>query len=628
VRTRRKNPYPPRIFVLTMRTQKPVAALILALLMLGLPLAAAQPPAGGDSTTITESEAWTEDGSMNGHVVVSDGAVLTVSANISMATGSSITVENGGQLVLTNGALLSDDLNAGLMVNSMFASLSLNFGDLADDGVLQLKFDHVIDADSKMNVSLGNETVNASGVDTVQFDAPLNGTDLVITFDSYYFTPTYVLWAKAIYGGGNTETLLAQDIEASDAPLYWFQSGFDIHAHGDLTVTSSTLSGANLHCEALCQFDSAELVGSAPVDAATTATVSVIDSLITGSRTDEDIILHDEATIVYTNSQGTGGTTDAWIRLLSERTLTTNIPNGSLDIYDLGWGAADWNDLTDENGNIVLVDQGATNEHKRIVAWMDGNGVEHQEDASITLSISSSWGVFSSTIDAPTTSTGNIELALPFIQVSAVAPETDVGVANKSVSGMVTVSNTGTTDASSINIWCYEGDDIADTTQLVVSLAPGETKDVPFTWYVYSAGDAALTCKPLLPSALDGIADLVVDADGATSSMVTWEYAEEVEEAPLLIWIVAIAGFMGLALFIASQSRKQEKEYVTYAESDEDADDTEDEEPEDEPKEETEEGSDEAGDDAEDEEPEDSEESDEASPSSIYDLQSEDEDED
>lgn len=593
-----------------MRTHKPVAALILALLMLGLPLAAAQPPAGGDSTTITESEAWTEDGSMNGHVVVRDGAILTVSANISMATGSSITVENGGQLVLTNGALLSDDLNAGLMVNSMFASLTLNFGDLADDGVLQLKFDHVIDADSKMNVSLGNETVNASGLDTIQFDAPLNGTDLVITFDSYYFTPTYVLWAKAIYGGGNTETLLAQEIEASDAPLYWFQSGFDIHAHGDLTVTSSTLSGANVHCEALCQFDSAELVGSAPVDAATTATVSVMDSLITGSRTDEDIILHDEASIVYTNSQGTGGTTDAWIRLLSERTLTTNIPNGSLDIYDLGWGAADWNDLTDENGNIVLVDQGATNEHKRIVAWMDGNGVEHQEDASITLSISSSWGVFSSTIDAPTTSSGNIELDLPFIQISAVAPEADVAVANKSVSGMVTVSNTGATDASSISIWCYEGDDIADTTQMVVSLAPGETKDVPFTWYVYSAGDAALTCKPLLPSALNGIADLVVDADGATSSMVTWEYAEEVEDAPILIWIAAIAGFMALALFIASQNRKQEKEYVTYADSNEEV---------------PEEGSNEDAEDAEDKE---SEETDEASTSSIYELQPEDEDED
>ena len=145
---------------------------------------------------------------------------------------------------------------------------------------------------------------------------------------------------------------------------------------------------------------------------------------------------------------------------------------------------------------------------------------------------------------------------------------------------------------------------------MVVSLAPGETKDVPFTWYVYSAGDAALTCKPLLPSALNGIADLVVDADGATSSMVTWEYAEEVEDAPILIWIAAIAGFMALALFIASQNRKQEKEYVTYADSDEEV---------------PEEGSEEDAEDAEDEE---SEETDEASTSSIYDGQPEDEDED
>ena len=610
-----------------MRTRQPVAAFLLTLLLLGLPLATAMPPAEGDSNTITESETWTEDGSMNGHVVVSDGAVLTVSANISMATGSSITVENGGQLVVTNGALLSDDLNAGLMVNSMFASLTLNFGDLADDGVVQLKFDHVIDADSKMNVILGNETVNASGLDTVQFDAPLNGTDLVITFDSYYFTPTYVLWAKAIYGGGNTETLLAQEINASSAPLYWFQSGFDIHAHGDLTVTSSTVSGANIHCEALCQFDSAELVGSAPVDAATTASVSVVNSLITGSRTDEDIVLHDEASIVYTNSQGTGGTTDAWIRLLSERTLTTNIPNGSLDIYDLGWGAADWNDLTDANGDIVLVDQGATNEHKRIVAWMDGNGVEHQEDAKITLSISSSWGLFSSTIDAPTTSSGNIELALPFVEVTAVTPETDVGVANKSVSGMITVSNTGAANASSVSIWCYEGDEIADTTQMVVSLAPDETKDVPFTWYVYSAGDAALTCKPLLPSALNGIADLVVNGDGATSSMVAWEYGEEIEDAPILIWMVAVAGFMALALFIASQSRKERKEYAIYADSEDEVEETE--EPEEESKEESAEDETEDSEEIEDgNEDEEVEDVDEAPTSSIYDLQPGTEDED
>jgi len=551
-----------------MRTRIHPVTLLLSLLLLTAPLAAAAPPTGGDSNTITDSETWTEDAHMNGHVVVADGATLNVNANITMETGSSITVEDGGQLVVTNGALLSDDLNAGLMVNSMFASLTINFGDLADEGVLQLKLDHTIDANSKMNITLGDETVNASGLDMVSFDAPLNDTDLVITFDSYYFTPTYVLWAKAIYGGGNTDTLLAQDIEAADAPLYWFQSGFDIHAHGDMTVTSSTISGAKIICEGLCKFDNAELVGSAPVEAATTSSVAVLNSIISGSRSDEDIILHDQAQITYTNSQGTGGTTDAWVRLLSQRSLSTNIPNGSLDLYDIGYRANDWNDLTDENGNIVFVEAGATNEWKRMIEWMDGDGVVHQEDASITLSITSSWGIFSQTIDAPTTAEGSMELALPYVAVTSVSPESTMAVANKSVSGMVSVSNTGDADVSGVSIWCYNGGEVVDTTQIVVSLTAGESKDVPFTWYMYEAGDATLTCKPLLPSALNGISTLVVDTTGADSELVTWEYEEEIEEFPLIIWIVVALGFAGLALVIATQARKQAtaKSYTAYEE--------------------------------------------------------------
>ena len=581
-----------------MRTRIHPVALLLSLLLLTAPLAAAAPPTGGDSNTITDSETWTEDAHMNGHVVVADGATLNVNANITMETGSSITVEDGGQLVITNGALHSDDLNAGLMVNSMFATLTINFGDLADEGVLQLKLDHTIDANSKMNITLGDETVNASGLDMVSFDAPLNDTDLVITFDSYYFTPTYVLWAKAIYGGGNTETLLAQDIDAADAPLYWFQSGFDIHAHGDITVTSSTISGAKITCEGLCQFDNAELVGSAPVEAASTSSVSVINSIISGSRSDEDIILHDQAQITYTNSQGTGGTTDAWVRLLSQRSLSTNIPNGSLDLYDIGYRANDW---------------------KRMIEWMDGDGVVHQEEASITLSITSSWGTFSQTFNASHLNLpeNSMELALPYVAVTSVSPESTTAVANKSVSGMVSVSNTGDADVSGVSIWCYNGDEVVDTTQIVVSLKAGESKDVPFTWYMYQAGDATLTCKPLLPSALNGISTLVVDATGADSEIVTWEYEEEIEEFPLIIWIVVALGFAGLALVIATQARKQAtaKSYTAY-EEDLDGDDGLEEAVADETPEESEEA----------EEETDEDEGVEEKASSIYDLKPESED--
>lgn len=540
------------------------ALLMMTLLLMSSMAASASPPSNGDSTTVQTNEAWTEDTRMDGHVTVESGNTLTVSANITMATGSSITVEDGGQLVLTNGALLSENLNAGLRVevNSFVpAVLTLNFGDIAESGVVQLKLNHVVADGVKVNFTYGETTVNASGSDTVEFDVPLNGTDLEISVETAYFTPTYVLWAKAIHSGGDTMTIPAQDISASEAPLYWFQSGFDLHAHGDLTVTSSTILGGNISCAAICSFDGTSLTGSAPIHAASTSTVSVLNSIISGSRTDEDIVLHDEAGITYTNSQGTGGTTDAWVRILSQRTLSTNIPNGSLDIYNIGYNANDWNDLTDANGDIVLVGPGETNENKRMVAWMDGNGVVHEEEATITLSISSSWGTFSKTIDAPTTSTGTIELDLPFITVTAVAPETTVGVANKSVSGTVTVENTGSAAASGVNVWCYEGEDIADTTQMVVSLGAGESKEIPFTWYVYTSGEATLTCKPLLPTALDGIAGAVHDDAGAASEPVTWSYEEEVEEFPLIILIVVLVGFGGLALYISAQSKKTREDF-------------------------------------------------------------------
>jgi hypothetical protein len=140
---------------------------------------------------------------------------------------------------------------------------------------------------------------------------------------------------------------------------------------------------------------------------------------------------------------------------------------------------------------------------------------------------------------------------------------------------------------------------------------------------MYEAGDAALTCKPLLPSALNGIADLVVDDAGATSEVVTWEYQEEVEEFPLIIWIVAIAGFMGLALVIASQSRKvaEAKSYTAHEEASIEDDETlesDDDGAEDE--------SVEIEENAEADDEEVPEEMEEESTSSIYDLQPESED--
>lgn len=525
----------------------------------------AQPPSGGETLTMTQDTTWAENATMNGHVVVESGATLTVTSNITMVEGSSITVADGGSLVLQSGSLTSDNLGAGRMVNSLpTTSVSVQFGNLSDDGVVQLHFDHTIPANTLFNVSLGNTTINASGESTVQFNTPLDGESLTFTFTSYYFTPTYLQWAQAIYGGGSTVRLQATDIQSTNAPLYWFDSGYDLEINGHLNVVNSEIRGANISCQNHCRFTSATLTGSAPVMVANATSMEIIDSFVTGSRTDEDIVLHDEATVVYTNTVGTGGTTDAWVRLLTERVIDTNIPGGSLDISGIGWSGSNWNDLTDANGNVVLVSNQATNEHKRIVEWMDGDGVEHAENASITLSITSNWGVFSTTVPAPRTSHGSINLQLPYIDVVEMEPEAITATVNSSIGFMLTVRNTGTADATA-NFRCYVGENDADTapSTIAVTVGAGDTEVVPVTWYGYTAGDVDLTCRPFLPTALDAISDEVHDAEGATMASINWQYAEEIEDAPILIYATFVLTFVVIALGVA-RARKPEMEPKTY----------------------------------------------------------------
>lgn len=543
------------------------ALLLTAMLLMMSSTAWAQPPTDGTTTTVSEDLTWSDDASMNGHVVVEDGATLTVEGHITMEAGSSITVNEGGELNLQGGSLTGESLDAGRMVNSVpTTAITVNFGDLAETGVVQLQFDHTIASGVNFNVSFGDETQNLSGEDSVQFNAPLNGTSLTFTFTSYYFTPTYLTWAQAIHSGGSTVRHQAMDIASENAPLYWFGAAFDITVNGQLNAEASNITGANISCQHHCRFNGANLVGSAPVHVANATSLEMVGSTVAGSRTDEDIVLHDEATIIYTNNVGTGGTTDAWIRLLSERVIQTNIPGGSLDITGIGWSASQWNDLTDDQGRIVLVAGEATNEHKRIVEWMDGQGNLGSEAANITLSITSNWGVFSTTVPAPRTAFGTINLDLPFVSITALEPEDITATVNSSLGFMMTVENTGDA-AVTANVRCYMNGNDADTapSTITVSVDAGGSTEVPVTWYAYEAGDLELTCRPFLPNALSALSDDVADMDGLTMAPINWQYADEVEDAPILIWATAVVVFGAIALGVAraSKGRMSAKDYGT-----------------------------------------------------------------
>ena len=93
-----------------MRASIALVALMMTATVLLIPTSIAEAQNDGSTQTITSSEVWTSDATLDGDVVVGSGGVLTIDSNIDVATDSTITIEQGGSLIL-NGQLNALDSN-------------------------------------------------------------------------------------------------------------------------------------------------------------------------------------------------------------------------------------------------------------------------------------------------------------------------------------------------------------------------------------------------------------------------------------------------------------------------------------------------------------------------------------
>jgi hypothetical protein len=294
------------------------------------------------------------------------------------------------------------------------------------------------------------------------------------------------------------------------------------------------------------------LIGSAPINVEDGASIVVNSSSIIGSRTGEDIIVHDLAEIIYTDNQGTGGYTDGWIRLLSQRQIQTNSGNITVHQTGIGYGSSPGDDLTDSNG---LIDIGRS-EWKRIVEWVDENGVYHSEDAELVFTLSTGWGDFTTTVSAPQTPTAVINIPLPYIEVVSIDAEDTTAEVDKKIGAMVTVRNTGDATAT-VNIWCYVGDNLTETTALTTTLTAGEEKVLPVSWWANTDGPQVLNCRTLIPDVLQSIAGNVTNVEGGNSQEVGWYIGEETEDKPFIIYgVLVVIIVIATALFARNASAK------------------------------------------------------------------------
>lgn len=503
------------------------------------------------SMTVTGTETWNASQPIDLDLIITDGGSLFIDDATTVSQGVTITVEEGASLTV-NGDLLGDDYDAGLLIYND-TEINLNFGDIAETGQVRINLDHIIPDTAMFNITIGDETRDAVGSDYVDIPATLNGTPLVVEFHVYYFFASQVTSVQALHSGSSgTDTINAEDLNHIGGSLKWNSAAFTLNAHGSVSIINATIGGADLTCAGSCSMTGATATGSAPIHVTDSGSLSVDESMIQGSRTDEDIIVHDTGQITYTDSSGTGGFTDAWIRLLSQRALHTNSGNITVHATGLGYYGSTVDNITNEDGHVNY----ALSEHARIVEWVDGDGVYHKEDAEILLTLSSSWGDYATTIVAPMIPIETAAVPLPYIDVVSIDMEDNTGYTNMGLSGDVVIENSGDASVSGVSFWCYVGDELQDTSQLTISLEPGETKTIYVTWRTSTAGVESLECKPLIPNVLKSITSDVSNINGATSQEVSWSVAEETEDQPWIIFAMLLVVVLGGAWVVSNQATK------------------------------------------------------------------------
>ena len=523
----------------------------------------ASPPSQGDTVTVSDSVTWT-DGTFDGEIIIQNGGELQWTGDVDVREGSKIIVEEGGMLQLDSAHLKGENAASTLLIYDA-TEIEID-AEIADtSATMTLYFNVDVPETAHLNLTIDETTTNDITGTSKSFTVDLSQT-VNIVVDHFYPLFLGITHVELFHSNAELMTISADELTQQGGNIVWNEASFSIENYGTLVIEDSTITSANLTCVGDCSIDNSDLYGSGPIHVVDGTHLDFLGSTMLGSRTDEDIVLHDQASIDYTNSTGTGGYTDAWIRLLSKRDLVVNAPTATVVATGIGYGATTINtiingDPTDSSTWTVNI---GTSEQKRIVEWLDGNGVYGQESGTVKITVETNWGNFVADAAAPQATSANINVVYPQISIDKVEPEAVTADTGHGV--MVTISNTGTI-AVDPNVRCFVDDVEADTTANTANWAvePGETKDVPITWYHYSDEAVQLNCNFLYPDVLEPVSSLIASDAGTTSGEVSWTTVEEAGELPILLYAGVILAVVVFAAVIAVRARQEiSKQDVVY----------------------------------------------------------------
>ena len=223
------------------------------------PIRSMSPPSDGSIITIAEPTVWDEDSTLNGEVIISNGANLEILANISTELNSTITVSSGGALQLSQGSLWSENTPAWLQMSDFNSSLILPLD--GSSGSLTVRVNFTLsfndtqpynDSEPWVSVGLGNEDhTNVSG-SSIDLTTESNGNDtIILNIKSNGFYSWVVINEITIAQSTGSDKVSDLWSLEKEHLLFTGFSSWQLYVEdgGVVSITNSSVRGVNLNCD-------------------------------------------------------------------------------------------------------------------------------------------------------------------------------------------------------------------------------------------------------------------------------------------------------------------------------------------------------------------------------------------
>ena len=512
-------------------------------------------------------------GIFGGNHTFTDNSTAKVNGNYTVQDNTKFTIEEGSTLQVWGDlrAIEPPQLNIDTVAN-----VTVPIGFLAPQGTMRIVFAETILFN--ITVEVDNNTSIVRNVS--QFDRQIGMDSENITVNISHFGFQQIAIAEIILSPeGDTPVTRAPDELSGNGTSFVIPTKnkvWTIDVYGELYVEGE-IYGAEINCYGTCIFENAELFSTGPINVYGTASFN--QSFLSGGVSDEDVIVWDDAEITWEETNGTGGTTDNWIRVLSTRTIGVQNSHVTFYGYGMGYDGIDTSPITDNStGNFQNYGDGiieiALDERERLIEWQDGNGDYHSEQASGKVVLATPWGTYEKDIaELPKTNHFDIEIDLPMLKFDSLVESSDTNNINSRLGVMATISNEGSQPATFL-VDCYSNGTEANVgVNVPYTAEAGETIEIPMNWDSANEGVFTLDCEIFVPYHFDGID--VGGGQTVSTEEVTWNPEDEDGGVNLIIPI-AIGVVIAAIIFtlITINNRLVEKAVVTNELE------TEDEEPE------------------------------------------------